>query len=97
MHTSSLSQWRTVFTTIALAAGMGVILFFSKPQGELFAKSFADLTWSYVMMVTLVAGKSAVQHVSGAGGLKNLVVGLLGEKKVPADAPVVAGVSQDKP
>lgn len=85
---SQISQWRTVGTTLALGAGAGVLLYFTKPQGEILDKMFANLCWTYVMLATMVAGKASLQHISQAGGLKSLVAGFLGDKeKKPDPAP----------
>lgn len=90
-HHPPKNQWRTVLACFFLAVGLIVSELLLRNSGEIGEKMHASTSWAYIVMLTVVAGKALGEHVSGNGGLANLVKGVLGGSPAPETKPVERG------
>lgn len=79
MNKKDLNQWRTFTLALVLGLALGVAFIFGAyHQGEAVEKMFGSLCLAYIGVVSVMAGRSALQHASAAGGLKTALGTLLG-------------------
>jgi hypothetical protein len=80
-----VSQWRTVGVVLALAVLMFVALIVVR-NTEKGPELLAELGWTFVILASVAAGKSAVEHLGKGGGIRGALRALFTEV-APSDPP----------